>query len=68
MIKKKITFCSNSSGRICTHDYHLNPEDEGTMLFFTANRGHQVYPFYTSNKTRVSISGNIILDVNQVIK
>jgi len=27
-----------------------------------------VYPFYTSNKTRVSISGNIILDVNQVIK
>ena len=61
-------FYTNSSGRICTHDYHLNPEDEGTMLFFTANRGHQVYPFYTSNKTRVSISGNIILDVNQVIK
>jgi len=55
-------FYINSSGRMCTYDCNLSPDDEGTMLFFTANRPHQVYPFYTSNKTRVSISGNIVLN------
>ena len=45
---------------------HDPQDDEGTMLFFTANRPHQVYPFYTSNKTRVSISGNIVLNSRTV--
>ena len=60
-------FYINSLGRMCTYDCHLSPDDEGTMLFFTANRPHQVYPFYTSNKTRVSISGNVVLN-SRIIK
>ena len=60
-------YYTNSLGKICTYDCHLTPDDEGTMLFFTANRPHQVYPFYTSNKTRVSISGNIVLN-SRIIK
>ena len=58
----------NSLGTISSRDYHLEPEDEGTILFFTSTMQHIVYPFYTSNKMRVSISGNISLDPNQIIQ
>jgi hypothetical protein len=58
---------TNSFGQISTHQYHLSPKNEGTMLFFHSKTIHTVYPFYTSNKTRVSISGNISLDPNQVV-
>jgi|TARA_R100001163_G_scaffold15367_3_gene13937 hypothetical protein len=61
-------FYINSLGKIATEDYYLNPEDEGTMLFFTGDRPHLVYPFYSSDKTRVSISGNIILNVDEVLQ
>lgn len=52
----------NALGYLQGHEYKLNPEDEGTMLFFPSSLSHQVYPFYTSNKTRISLSGNIGLD------
>jgi hypothetical protein len=38
------------------------------MLFFPSKLQHQVYPFYTSNKDRVSVSGNICLNVDKIIK
>ena len=38
---------------------HLSKEkDEGMFLIFPANVPHQVYPFYTSDELRISISGN----------
>ena len=58
---------TNSFGKISIYDYNLTPEHEGTMLLFSNKTQHLVYPFYLSNKTRVSISGNISLDVTQVI-
>ena len=61
-------FYVNYLGKIASEDYYLNPEDEGTMLFFTGDRPHLVYPFYSSDKTRVSISGNIILNVDEVLQ
>ena len=33
---------------------------ESTLLVFPANLPHLVYPFYTSNRERISISGNLI--------
>jgi len=57
---------TNSFGRISTYEYHLTPKHEGTMLFFSNKTQHIVYPFYLSNKTRVSISGNISLDSEDV--
>lgn len=33
-------------------------KDEGTFLIFPSNIPHQVYPFYTSDELRISISGN----------
>ena len=37
----------------------LSPEDEGRMFFFSADLHHLVYPFYGTDKERITISGNI---------
>jgi hypothetical protein len=58
---------TNSLGGIATETFYLEPEDAGTILFFPATMPHQVYPFYLSNKDRISISGNIALDPKQII-
>tara|TARA_B100000700_G_C14792866_1_gene736760 strand:+ start:148 stop:786 length:639 start_codon:yes stop_codon:yes gene_type:complete len=45
--------------------YDLTPEDEGTMLFFPALLYHQVYPFYDCDEDRISVSGNILVDITK---
>jgi hypothetical protein len=37
----------------------LSPNFNGYCCFFPSDLSHQVYPFYTSDKERISISGNI---------
>ena len=37
---------------------------EGHMIMFPATLQHCVYPFYTSEGTRISLSGNILLDTS----
>jgi hypothetical protein len=54
-------------GDISPFDFHLDPQFEGTMLFFPSRLSHCVYPFYTSNKERISISGNISLNPEEII-
>ena len=51
---------TNTLGKIQTYTYQMNPEAEGTMLFFPSELRHQVYPFYNCNEDRISVSGNII--------
>ena len=46
-------------GEITNFSYMLNSDYEGTMLFFPAQLKHCVYPFYNTDKPRISISGNI---------
>jgi len=58
---------TDSLGKLQTFTYKLDPAYEGTMLFFPASLNHQVYPFYTSNKNRISISGNISLNPDNPI-
>ena len=58
---------TNILGHICVKKFFLEPEDEGTILLFPANLTHQVYPFYLSNKKRISVSGNIKLDPTKII-
>ena len=58
---------TNILGAACSERYHLEPEDKGTILLFPAKLLHQVYPFYLSNKKRISISGNIKLDPTKLI-
>ena len=58
---------TNILGAVCTERIHLEPEDKGTILLFPARLLHQVYPFYLSNKKRISVSGNIRLDPTKLI-
>jgi hypothetical protein len=44
---------------------HLIPADrsmENTLLIFPASLKHCVYPFYTSDEFRISVSGNFAID------
>ena len=59
---------TNILGSVCTERFHLEPEDKGTILLFPAKLMHQVYPFYLSNKKRISISGNIKLDPTKILQ
>ena len=47
-------------GQIIKHNYYLDPSYEGTILIFPSQFNHAVYPFYTSDEERISISGNIL--------
>ena len=58
---------TNILGIVASERIHLEPEDKGTILLFPAKLLHQVYPFYLSNKQRISISGNIALDPTKLI-
>ena len=42
----------------------VNKNDIGKIIFFPSKLNHCVYPFYTSDDTRISISGNILFEVN----
>ena len=44
----------------------LNKKDEGRIVFFPAPMEHIVYPFYTSDEFRISISGNILLNTKKL--
>lgn len=46
-------------GSIRNYQYKMDPEVEGTMLFFPSSFKHAVYPFYESDEERISISGNL---------
>ncbi len=46
-------------GSVTKHTYYLDPSYEGTILLFPASFNHTVYPFYTSDEDRISISGNL---------
>lgn len=53
---------SDILGRIQTYNLNLEAPSEGTICLFPSHLPHVVYPFYTSEKNRISISGNIRVD------
>lgn len=50
----------NNFGNIVTQHINVDKTFEGKMIIFPSKMHHQVYPFYTSNNYRISISGNLI--------
>ncbi len=50
----------HGNGQVQLMYFPLCPEDEGRMLFFPAWLHHQVFPFYGTEKERITVSGNII--------
>jgi len=47
-------------GGVSTHRITVDKSKEGHMIIFPASLRHQVYPFFTSDNYRISISGNLI--------
>jgi hypothetical protein len=50
----------DTDGTLKEDYYQMSPEMEGKMLFFSSRLKHGVYPFYESDGTRISISGNLM--------
>ena len=56
------TFSIANSRSVHEYIIQMSPEMNGYCCFFPSNLSHHVYPFYTSDKDRISISGNIFWD------
>ena len=54
----EITY-ANLLGNLEQYAYYLDSNMEGLMLMFPSETRHCVYPFYTSDEDRISISGNL---------
>ena len=55
---------SDILGKQISYVYKMEPKVEGTMLFFPSGLGHTVYPFYNCDEDRVSISGNLMVELD----
>ena len=53
---------AEAKGGVGQHYINAGRDYEGTMIIFPANLAHTVAPFKTSNKYRISVSGNISHD------
>jgi len=53
-------FSDGTRRSVGEHVIEMSPEMNGYCCFFPSDSCHQVYPFYTSDKDRISISGNIM--------
>jgi hypothetical protein len=53
----------NSLGEIQTEDIPADRTFNGKIIIFPASMRHCVYPFYTSDEYRVSVSGNFLFDI-----
>jgi len=49
-------------GNICQKNFPVSKNDEGLLLMFPSRLNHLVYPFYTSDELRISISGNLTFE------
>ncbi len=62
----KIQFMyANILGNIVDFSLPIDSSYEGKIMMFPSLLSHCVYPFYTSNENRISISGNIALDTSK---
>ena len=50
-------------GRLSLHKFKVSQLDEGNLIMFPSLFFHTLYPFYTSKDVRLSIAGNIVLEV-----
>ena len=57
-------FIMTYENRVIFHSIVLSPEDESRILFFPAWLNHQVFPFYDTEKERITLSGNILINGN----
>ena len=56
---------TNLRGELVQDKLEVDKSYEGTIVMFPSTMYHMVYPFYTSDKYRISISGNIYSSVTK---
>ena len=59
-------FCFNyttTTGGNAQYVYEMSKRMEGTILLFPSQLQHAVYPFYNCEEDRISISGNIAINI-----
>jgi hypothetical protein len=49
---------TSTLGNVCAHTIHVDKSLENALIVFPAKLCHTVYPFYTSDDYRISVSGN----------
>lgn len=52
---------TNFLGKIASSKIEVDKSYEGTIIMFPSSLHHIVYPFYTSDDYRISISGNLVV-------
>ena len=50
---------TNVYGQLMSHQIPVDESYEGKIILFPAKLNHTVYPFFTSDRYRISISGNL---------
>jgi hypothetical protein len=50
-------------GKMCTKILNIDKTWEWKIAFFPSSLAHVVYPFFTSDKSRISVSGNVYYDL-----
>jgi len=58
----------NIFGRITNMTLPVDKSWEGTMIMFPSSLNHQVYPFYTSDDYRISIAGNVNIEIKKSLE
>lgn len=58
-------FLFSSNTGVSSHRIEADYRYEWEMVFFPSNLTHTVYPFFTSDKQRVSVAGNIKMTDNK---
>jgi hypothetical protein len=53
----------NSLGMLCDYSVPADKTFENTIFVFPSKMSHYVFPFYTSNEYRISVSGNLAFKV-----
>ncbi len=57
-------FYINPFGKILTEELMIDKDWERTIVFFNSKLPHTVYPFFTSDEYRISVSGNLRVKYN----
>ena len=55
---------TNVLGNIELAGWQLTKEMEGTLLLFPSKLKHCVYPYYSTDDVRISLSGNYAFSTN----
>ncbi len=57
---------TDSLGQLSKETLYVDKDWEWKMVFFPAQLSHYVNPFYTSDDYRISIAGNVYVELNEI--